>query len=363
MNTIEDSLGIYCRICATQSNQIQSLFDNIHNGVSLAEMLMHCLKRPVSKTDGFPIKICTYCKTNLISSYAFVNLCETSERLFLNRFLWNERNDDFKPFSQTSDGSQTNEVIDTRKEIENKYGLAQINVDENIDFEVKSEEPELLVSELVCVEENFDVNSILMEENSESIQAKNRSPTKRRKCRQQVEERFFECYECKRSYGQFHELRQHMNDHDKTQKPFECTTCKLRFVHLNSWLRHRPRHTENIHECEYCSESFKSLPTLKRHIQESHKGQLKSYKCMQCSKEFALRFLLLCHNEWHKKAKEFVCSSCDAVFFNKRKLNAHVRDNHASKFIKILFFSTHLERICFMFVHSRSSLCRMWKIL
>ncbi|XP_055308379.1 zinc finger protein 211-like [Sitodiplosis mosellana] len=140
-----------------------------------------------------------------------------------------------------------------------------------------------------------------------------------------------------------------MNEHNNIRKPFECTTCNMRFIHINSWFRHRSRHTKNIHECEYCSESFNTLTAVKQHIQDMHKDHLKAYKCDQCAEEFALHFLLVLHHEWHKKAKPIICSTCNMVFFNERKLKAHIRDNHAN----------HLCAECgksFKTIHSLASL-------
>lgn len=337
MDGIEALQDEFCRICATKSNQVQNLFEIIHNGVLLAEMLQHCLKRVVSHADGLPANICTNCKANLISTYEFHNLCECSERYFLSRFPLNEVTDEFKQFPQTAAIGENRKVFGMEIKEEDDYDLAQINV-EHMDFSLKDGEQPTLISELICVEENFDMNNIISEENAEQeprnirINCQNSSKTTSlRRGQLKSDRRSYECYECKRNFDQFNELRQHMSDHDNTRKPFECTTCNMRFVHLNSWFRHRSRHTKNIHDCEYCSQAFNTLTALKQHIQEMHKEQLKAYKCNQCHEEFALHFLLVWHNEWHKKAKQFVCTTCDAVFFNERKLKAHIRDNHASK--------------------------------
>lgn len=341
MDRLDESLEKFCRICAKNTHQIQNLFEIVHDGVILADMLRHCLKRSVRMIDGFPSNICTICKANLISSYEFIKLCDKSEQFFSIKLDSIERSDDFKPFTQVYSGSRINENLNSNIEMLtlNKYDLdemSDIHADEDVDFDIMGEVP-IDVSGLLCVKNNFDVNRILTEENTEillSSDTKNRGLPKIpsfRKFFEKSEARTYECYECKRNFSVFSELRQHMNEHDNTKKPFECTTCKMRFVHLNSWFRHRSRHTKNIHECEYCKQSFPSLPTLKHHVQELHKDHLIEYKCTKCPKIFSQHFLLVWHNEWHKKAKQFVCSTCDAVFFNERKLKAHNRDNHLSK--------------------------------
>lgn len=334
MNENDETIDDFCRICATKTNQIQDLFEDIYNGIVLAEMLKHCLKRRISRTDGLPSNICTNCRMNLITTYEFHHLCECSEQYLMERF---PLSGDFKPFQL----SEVNSSADIKTEVD--YDLVQINIDENMDFSAKCDEQPALISELVCVEENFDVNSLIVDEDTAlkpiAIEAKGRNSTQtsqRRKNRRKSEKIIYECYECRRNFDQLNELRHHMNDHDNTRKPFECNVCNMRFVHLNSWFRHRSRHTKNIPDCEYCSESFNTLTALKHHIKELHKEQLNAYKCSQCSKQFALHFLLVWHNEWHKRAKQYVCITCDAVFFNERKLKAHIRDNHASTLWKTI---------------------------
>lgn len=353
----------YCRICASQSNPVQNLFELVHNGMNLAEMLQFCLKRQI-KDDGLPANICTVCKNNLISTYEFHNLCEASEQYFLNQLI------SLNPSNELL--TKQNCDIEPPIKSENEYGF------DDFDYRIKSDVP-TLASELVCVEENFDVSNIF---NENGLELKGRQCRRRRnsaktvqakKVRLKTEEKVYECYECKSQFDGLNELRTHMHDHDSSRKPFECATCKMRFVHLNSWFRHRTKHTKNIHDCEYCSEAFNTLTALKHHIQNAHKEQMNAYKCNQCSEEFSLHFLLVWHIEWHKKRKPFDCHTCDAVFFSERKLKSHIRDKHASKFhssIQIQKVLNNIRRILFLFQliyarsvenHSKQFIC--WQVI
>ena len=87
---------------------------------------------------------------------------------------------------------------------------------------------------------------------------------------------------------------------------------------------------------------------VKQHVQEQHKDHLDAYECDQCSEKFALNFLLVLHQEWHKKAKSISCSTCNAVFFNERKLKAHIRDNHASNYDQMREKSS-VEKCCWFY--------------
>lgn len=355
MNETDSSFEHFCRICATQPKKVVNLFGTIHNGISLADMLMYCLKRSVNKIDGLPNSICLNCKTNLIFTYEFYSLCEASEQYFLKRLSPNDQNnDEFKTILSNEATHDTNDMSIAHIKLETEYEMPVTAtilqpsslVDEKFGFDVQSN---VLASELICVEENFDINNIEVEENGETSKQlqpisrlrQRRSPTKQKATQAMVqkvrhktndEHGVFECFECKQEFHLLNDLRQHMNEHNSTRKPFECKTCSMRFIHINSLVRHKLRHNKNIHECEHCSQSFNTLTAVKQHVQDQHKDHLDAYECDQCSEKFALHFLLTLHQEWHKKAKPIRCSTCNAVFFNERKLKAHIRDNHASNY-------------------------------
>lgn len=338
MDRTECSFDDFCRICATQSNYVQNLFEIVHNGIALAEMLGFCLKRQINRIDGLPQNICAICKNNLISSFEFHSLCETSEQYFLKQCIPNNRYHGISTHTSVveSMGSNRNREI-VLSQIKTETDSELDHIDANFDYGIKSDEP-MLASEMICVEESFDINNVINENEPEFVEPNGR-PQRRssskimqaQKIHPKIEAKVYECFECRRRFDEFNKLRAHMNDHDSSRKPYECTICKMRFVHMNSWFRHRARHNKSMHDCEYCSEAFDTLPALKQHIQEFHKEQMDAYKCNDCSKKFALHFLLLCHLERHKNAKTFVCNTCDAVFFSDRKLKGHIRDKHASK--------------------------------
>lgn len=335
-STNESSLD-FCRICATISKQTDSLFEFYHNGIVLVEMLEYCLKRPIYRAHGLPQNICVNCKANLITTYDFHSLCESSEQFLLDKFNSTDADDESIQPTDTNHKILKSDIHAGHFKNEVTEDLSSLkHSDEHSGYKVES----MIASELVCVEENFDENSIILDENLKEFMPNKRlrsrdvikSRSQKKKCHNLYKEKVFECFDCKENFERLRNLRLHMQNHSNEQKPFECTTCNMRFVHLNSWFRHRSRHTKDIHDCEYCDESFNTLTSLKHHIQEKHKDRLNAYKCDQCSEEFALRFLLIWHKEWHKKAKQLVCTTCDAVFFSERKLKAHIRDNHASKY-------------------------------
>lgn len=327
MNT-DENVPDLCRICAKLSNQIENLFETQYNDMVLSEMLKICLKRPILKEHLLPRKICFTCKSNLILTYDFLNLCETSEKYLLTKYSLQEVSDEL---TFPLDENQSNDVNTI---------LIKCEDDDDGDDEFGYKDDSALASEIICVDEQFNESNVIaaqipvFDENSIcDTKSQDVVLPQRHRVKQLIVQRSFECYECKKSFEQLRELRNHMHDHDISRKPFECITCNLRFTHINSWFRHRSKHSKNIHNCEYCQDEFNTLTALKRHIQEMHKERVNAYRCEQCSEEFSLKFLLIWHYEWHKKAKQFQCNTCDAVFFNERKLKAHIRDNHSSKLL------------------------------
>lgn len=336
---VELSLNV-CRICAQPTNQTDCLYEMLHNGIILVEMLEYCLKRQISRQIELPQRICANCKTNLINTYNFHILCESSEQIFVTKFHSSDANQESNNTKTIRQSDSTNQIqindvnLDHMKnEIDDCQQSINIETD---DFGYKTETTH--ASELVCVEENFDDDSLITDENhiefplSKRLRNRNVSKSpKQRKNRYNLDEKVFECFDCKEKFDRLQQLRTHIQTHDDNQKPFECKTCNMKFMNLNSWFRHRSRHTKNIHDCEYCNQSFNTLTILKQHIRELHADRLNAYKCDQCSDEFSIHFLFIWHKECHKKTKQLKCSTCHDVFFNERKLKAHIRDNHASK--------------------------------
>lgn len=314
----------FCRICAQQSNDTQHLFEMMHNTISLAEMLAYCLKRPIIKSDNLPNTICLNCAENLISTYDFHKLCESSENILLEMFASNDDNG-------------------MPSEIKSEIECINIGSDFSLDYKPEQEYP----PEPNFTAETFDHDMKIHAENSSSsnpiAQLRNCNSIKTNRKRKKwikmdvQDTKLFECFQCKEEFKQLCDLRAHIRDHESGEKPFECKTCKAQFAHLKSWSRHCFRHTQNIYDCEYCDEAYKTLRLLKHHIQEIHKDRLSAYQCDQCPKKFPLRFLLVWHYVEHKRVKRIVCPTCDAVFFNDQQLKSHIRDTHESKYKFYLF--------------------------
>ena len=71
-----------------------------------------------------------------------------------------------------------------------------------------------------------------------------------------------------------------------------------------------------------------SLPSLDRHMVDSHRYEADKYVCDHCNKAFAWRPNLLRHKMIHGEFRRFPCENCDKVFTDPSNLQRHIRTTH-----------------------------------
>ncbi|XP_065210679.1 zinc finger protein 236-like isoform X2 [Planococcus citri] len=81
-----------------------------------------------------------------------------------------------------------------------------------------------------------------------------------------------------------------------------------------------------FYACNTCYLTFKSLPTLLRHLQ-THDGS-KSYECLYCGKENKTQAQLTHHIAQHSLHKEFPCVHCGELFHSLEVVKKHITDIH-----------------------------------
>lgn len=114
-------------------------------------------------------------------------------------------------------------------------------------------------------------------------------------------------------------------------------------------LYHKKQHTNRIHDCEYCSETFEKKPELRIHIRDAHRTELKTYECDKCSEKFPQESMLQSHLAKHYSTKVKVngkrrcrcteengcskckgpqkrclCAECGKAFRHVSELNRHI---------------------------------------
>lgn len=252
MGTVETAVNC-CRVCVHLSDRTQDLYKTIYNNLSLAKILEYCLHRPLNHTDNLPHTICSECHANLISTYEFHMLCESSERVLLERLA-------------SIDTAQ--EFSSIKHDIECDASIADVK---NLADSCKSE--------LMINQEPIEIQEP-------------------RHSGQTSQDSMVESLECKEQFAR------ESQDQGDWGQPYACKVCKTRFVHYSTWARHCLRHTKTIYDCEYCDQSFPTTANIKDHILRKHYNDTKIYRCDQCPTEFPLRILFLGHKERHRDASK-----------------------------------------------------------
>ena len=70
------------------------------------------------------------------------------------------------------------------------------------------------------------------------------------------------------------------------------------------------------------------IPSLDKHMVDSHRYEAEKYVCEHCNKGFAWRPNLLRHKMIHGEFRRFPCENCDKVFTDPSNLQRHIRTSH-----------------------------------
>ncbi|XP_029954148.1 zinc finger protein 646 [Salarias fasciatus] len=82
---------------------------------------------------------------------------------------------------------------------------------------------------------------------------------------------------------------------DRGDKCFMCDLCGRSYRHAGSLLNHKKTHSENLHHCALCLQTFPDALTLQIH------SQMRRQCCPECGKTFCLLSHLQSHMEVHSK--------------------------------------------------------------
>ncbi|KAM9715805.1 LOW QUALITY PROTEIN: zinc finger protein 646 [Menidia menidia] len=82
---------------------------------------------------------------------------------------------------------------------------------------------------------------------------------------------------------------------ERADKCFMCDLCGRSYRHAGSLLNHKKSHSENLHHCTLCLQTFPDPDTLQIH------SQMRRHCCPECGKTFCLVAHLQSHMEVHSK--------------------------------------------------------------
>ena len=98
-----------------------------------------------------------------------------------------------------------------------------------------------------------------------------------------------------------------------------------RFTQCNDLKKHRKIHTGDkpIYQCELCSTTCGSIPSLRAHVQKFHFSE-NPLQCKKCDKYFPDKFTLKAHEIIHLEEKCFKCELCPYSSVLQRHLKSHM---------------------------------------
>nr|XP_019938656.1 PREDICTED: zinc finger protein 646-like isoform X1 [Paralichthys olivaceus]XP_019938657.1 PREDICTED: zinc finger protein 646-like isoform X1 [Paralichthys olivaceus]XP_019938658.1 PREDICTED: zinc finger protein 646-like isoform X1 [Paralichthys olivaceus] len=113
-------------------------------------------------------------------------------------------------------------------------------------------------------------------------------------------------HRCRR--GQGSSIRAGVQQSERGDKCFTCDLCGRSYRHAGSLLNHKKTHSENLHHCTLCLQTFPDSLTLQIH------SQMRRHCCPECGKTFCLVTHLQNHMEVHSKERAVVCNLCQQSF-------------------------------------------------
>lgn len=356
--SLKSEYSDYCRICATESTDLKSLYHDIEHGKTFAEMINICARVSFNEFEIRPKCICTNCVANLKTAYEFYNLIICSEDKFKTLI-----SSDLLPKSEvnTEDASDYKDISNSPEE----YHFEPL---------IDAIDQSIIKTEGIFVEEP-NVN-LLSDENESDDQKVERWPRRRRGRPRNADKKpavckirrpsifrpsmEFECYQCHQSFPSLSKVKVHFREHDASTK---CRICMKKFTR-HDYIRHLCKGTEI--PCQYCSKPFKTTASLIKHINGSHKDH-RNYKCYKCAKAFPMKSLLEVHKPTHsQEEKRFICDICDSRFRTRFQIKEHMEITHTDKrciflFLLVFFLPPLISLIMDIFICYSIFVRNMWQ--
>lgn len=144
------------------------------------------------------------------------------------------------------------------------------------------------------------------------------------------------CPVCKKAFTKRNDLEDHFQMEHTKERMHQCAKCSRRFSNEDGLKLHVLKHKKpNPFPCFDCSLSFAAPYQLEKHRRDIH-ATAKTIKCPNCGIDFAadadlLKRICELHSEAPPADKAYKCKYCEECFPFLKKMNAHIRANHAEK--------------------------------
>lgn len=355
-----------CRICLTESPQMQSLFLTEENNrlgtYRSVDLIMAFSNVQIRAGDGLPELICLACAEQANSLYLFKQLCEQSDvnlRIYLG-----------KPAEKTEtitvqhDEALTNKLILEALDLQNES-----STDEDSDGEFNKpnvENIKIEVEDKIIAQRQL-IKAAKRQAKIRTQKHKKKVPTKvggimvkpkrknlqcdvchkkfvnmnsfRKHLKTHIEDRPYHCNVCPRTFTEGNYLNNHMRTHmPDEQKPHQCKMCEKRFMHINLLEKHMQKHNEDKpYECGICGKGCYAENSLVKHMKihekrpenvpavEGEKQAPPKHICDYCRTEYDDAATLNVHIKQHKGKRPFLCTTCGKTFPQRFNLDLHLR--------------------------------------
>ncbi|MEQ2306367.1 hypothetical protein AMECASPLE_007549 [Ameca splendens] len=147
----------------------------------------------------------------------------------------------------------------------------------------------------------------------------------------------FSCSSCGKSFQGRSELKRHrchggqrsespgVQQPERGDKSFMCDLCGRSYRHAGSLLNHKKSHSEDLHQCTLCLQTFPNLLSMQMH------SQIRRQCCPKCGETFCLVAHLQSHMEVHSKNQGVFCSLCQQSFPSTASYQEHHTVHHAAQ--------------------------------
>ncbi|XP_071533178.1 uncharacterized protein [Panulirus ornatus] len=144
-----------------------------------------------------------------------------------------------------------------------------------------------------------------------------------------MDEKTFECTDCKIKFGMGSNLREHYKSHFfKEARP--CPVCKREFKSIGFFNEHVEK-CQKHWKCEHCGLECDTQEYYRKHQRSEHGSEnVVRYQCTLCEKSFVERHRFDDHMITHSSEKAFTCHICEKQFKRQRPLKDHLIRAHSN---------------------------------
>lgn len=344
---------LICRLCFTDEGYVEPIFkiekslvETIKNILPFEVRIYYfdysfVLKKivflQIEDLDGWPAGLCEDCKSKLVFTRNFINVCTVSQDFLVEQFA-----DNVDVEEQYDDVEDEGMISDQELDFD-EYEREELGWDENKSSEENKKFNVELYAGPTPKIEMFD--SDLDDEYGIPIKNENfvfelYTGQKKRK----IGAGPLECLICHKLLKNKKTLSRHKLTHaelrpfnrEMTEGTLECPICHRLLTNKKSLHRHKLTHTEvrpynrevseAPQECLICHKFLKNKKTLRSH-RLTH-TELRSFKCELCSNTFKANTSLTAHKKRHYIPGPFSCEICKCFFSKKFKMDLHNQMKH-----------------------------------